>query len=189
MGVIIMNKQEGCIFCRKNFPYDYQLVSKAPNFWLFVLNINPQTDLHSLIVLNAEKAGHISDLTDENLPPKALEELGILLNRACKSIKAADREVAKVLVTSLNMGGKSEHLHFHLIPKRNNEKVRTVADPEKDGGGMFFMARKEIVVDTYKDFLNSTTGGEGEELICKIREATKSQVIRNAEALRKTFDW
>jgi len=184
-----MDKQVGCIFCGKDFPYDYQLVSNAPIFWLFVLNINPQADLHSLIVLNAEKAGHISDLSDEHLPKEALDELGILLSRASKSIKAADLSVAKVLVTSLNMGKNSEHLHFHLIPKRGEEKVRTVNDPDKDGGGMFFMARKEIVVDTYKDFLKSTTGSEYEELICKIWEATKSQVTRNAQALRKTFEW
>ena len=183
-----MDKQEGCVFCRKDFPYDYQLVSKAPKFWLFVLNMNPQTDLHSLIVLNAEKAGHICDLTDENLSSKALEELGILFSRACKAIKTADSEVEKVLITSLNMGEKSNHLHFHLIPKRSNEKVKTVANPEKDGGGMFFMARKEIVVDTYKDFLNSTTGGEGEELICRISEATKKQVARNAKVLRSKFE-
>jgi diadenosine tetraphosphate (Ap4A) HIT family hydrolase len=184
-----MDKEAGCIFCRKDFPEPYQLVSEDPKFWLFVLNINPQTDLHSLIVLNAKKVGHISDLTDENLPPPALEELGILLNRACKAIRAADTEVEKVLITSLNMGEKSEHLHFHLIPKRSNEKVKTVANPKKDGGGMFFMARKEIVVDTYKDFLTSITGSEGEELIGKIKKATKKQVSRNTQILKSKFEW
>lgn len=93
-----------------------------------------------MIVLNAEKVGHCSDMTDENLPPKALLELGKLLNRACKSIKGVDSEVETVLITSLNMGDNSRHLHFHLIPKRKHEKVRTVADPNKDGGGMFFIA-------------------------------------------------
>ena len=157
-----------CIFCKKDFPHDYQLVSKAPDFWLFVLNIKPQTDLHSLIVLKK----HISDISDDQLSLETLKELGILLNRVCKSIKAVDPKISKVLVTSLNIGKNSKHLHFHLIPKRANEKVRTVADPEKKGGGMSFMARKEIVVDTYKDFLKSTTGSD--ELDCKIIEATKS---------------
>ena len=114
-------------------------------------SITLDLDLHGMIVLNAERVGHCNDLTDEHLLPEALSELGKLLNRACKSIKGVDLEVDTVLITSLTLGENSRHLHFHLIPKRKNEKVRTVAAPDECGGGMFFIARKEIVVDTYKD--------------------------------------
>jgi diadenosine tetraphosphate (Ap4A) HIT family hydrolase len=187
--VISMDKQPDCVFCKKDFPCDYQLVSGAPGHWLFVLNVNPQTDLHGMIVLNAEKAGHCRDLAAEDLPQEAVSELGKLLSQACKSIKAVDPEVDTVLITSLNMGEDSRHLHFHLIPKRKNEKVRRVANPDEDGGGMFFMARKEIVVDTYSDFIRSTTNCEAEHLISEIREAQKKQITRNVEKLRQKFQW
>ena len=184
-----MEKQVGCIFCRKDFPCQYQLISDAPDYWLFVLNVDPQTDLHSMIVLNAEKAGHCRDMTDDDLPQDALSELGKLLNRACKSIKTVDLEIDTVLITSLNMGENSHHLHFHLIPKRKNEKVRAVANPEEDGGGMFFMARKEIVVDTYKDLIRTTTDCEADHLISEIKEAQRKQIIRNVEKLKVNFQW
>jgi diadenosine tetraphosphate (Ap4A) HIT family hydrolase len=182
-----MDKQAGCIFCGKDFPCHYQLVSDAPDYWLFVLNIDPQTDLHGMIVLKAEKAGHCRDLTE--VPLNALPELGKVLSLACKSIKAVDLEVETVMITSLNTGDKFPHLHFHLIPKRNNEKVRTVSNPDEDGGGMFFIARKEIVVDTYKDLIGSTTDCEAEHIISEIKEAQRKQIVRNVQKLKKKFQW
>lgn len=184
-----MDKQLGCDFCGNDFPCDYQLVSGAPKCWLFVLNSNPQTDLHGMIVLKPKKGKHCADLTGEHLPRKALPELNKLLRRACQSIKEVDDTVETVMITSLNLGEKSRHLHFHLIPKRKKEKVRTVNNPCEDGGGMFFMARKEIVVETYKDFLRSTTGCEAEYLICEIRKAQKKQIARNVEKLKRKFQW
>jgi len=134
---------------------------------------------------------HCRDMADENFRkiPKALEELGRVLNLACKSIKAVDQEIETVLITSLNLGENSHHLHFHLIPKRKSEKVRSISNPCEDGGGMFFMARKEIVVDTYKELINSTTNCEAEHLISNIREAQRKQIIKNVSKLKKKFLW
>ena len=56
------------------------------------------------------------------------------------SIKAVDPEIDMVIIASINLGDKPRHLHFHLIPKRKNEKVRRLSNPCEDGAGMFFMA-------------------------------------------------
>ena len=188
-----MNREPDCSFCRSDFPSKYQLISDAPKFWFFVSNISPQTDYHCLIVLKAEvvdKYGHISDLSDEKIPDEVMREFGILLKKACMSIKKSDSSIEKVLVASLNTGEHSKHLHFHLIPKRSEETIKTVNDPGKDGGGMFFLARKEIVHDTFYDFLKSTTGNDmGEDLNCKIKEATKDRVRDNTLRLKENFTW
>ena len=96
------NNETECIFCNKGeFPKPFQVVSEAPEYWLFVLDIKPQTDFHSLIVLKAEaveKIGHIEDFGDDRLPKKAIEEFGTLLNKACVSIKACDPNIEKVLI-------------------------------------------------------------------------------------------
>jgi diadenosine tetraphosphate (Ap4A) HIT family hydrolase len=90
---------------------------------------------------------------------------------------------------SLNTGEGSQHLHFHLLPKRIEEQIKTVNDPTKDGGGMFFLARKEIIIDTFSDFLKSTTGCASGKLMNNIKEATKEKVAGNAENLKNHFKW
>ena len=187
-----MKRETNCVFCRSNFPSDYQLVSADPKYWNFLLNRDPQCDYHCLIVLKAEAVeifGHIGDLGDCRLPDEAMEELGILLKKACISIKACDPNIEKVLVVSLNTGKGSQHLHFHLIPKRIEEQVKTINNPTEDGGGMFFLARKEIVVDTFSDFLKSTTGCASGKLMNNIKEVTKEKVTENAKKLKKNFKW
>jgi diadenosine tetraphosphate (Ap4A) HIT family hydrolase len=183
-------RKTNCVFCRNDFPLDYQLVSET-QYWFFVLNIKPQCNFHCLIVLKAEiidRKGHISDLGDKRLPDEAMRELGILLKSASIAIKKSDPTIKKILVASLNTGEKSQHLHFHLIPKRVRESIKTVNNPKKDGGGMFFLARKEMVVDTFTDFLKSITGNESSNLIESMEKATKTNVQRNAQILKKNFE-
>ncbi len=117
-----------------------------------------------------------------------MKEFGLLLKRACISIKKADPKIRGILVVSLNAGKGTGHLHFHLIPRRQGEPIKTVNNPREDGGGMFFLGRKEIVVDTFSDFLNSTTGNESNKLKEKIRNATKNKVRKNAQELRTIFE-
>lgn len=52
---------------------------------------------------------------------------------------------------------------------------------------MFFIGRKEIVVDTFSDFLEQTTGKESRELINKVQKATKRKIRNNAQQLRAEF--
>jgi diadenosine tetraphosphate (Ap4A) HIT family hydrolase len=187
-----MNRKDGCAFCKHNFPDDYQLVSKEPEYWVFLLNRDPQCDYHGLIVLKAEaidKLGHISDLGDDRLPEKAMKELGILLGKACISIKSSDPTIERLLIASLNTGQTSHHLHFHLIPKRYDEPVKVVNKPCENGGGMFFLARKEIVVDTFSDYLKSTTGNESDKIIDNIKDATKCRISENVTKVRNNFKW
>ena len=179
-----MDKQAGCVFCEKDFPYDYQLVSDAPNYWLFVLNIEPQTDLHGMLVLKR----HVYGLTDNRLSNRAMEEFGVLLKKACISIKKADSSIQKIIVVSLNIGKKSKHLHFHLIPKRRREPVKMPNKPKEDGNGMFFLGRKEIAASTFSDFVNSTTGNKSRDLIKRIEEATTDKITKNAQQLKTIFE-
>ena len=180
-------RRNKCTFCKSDFPESYQVVSNKPKYWLFILNRAPQTDFHSLIVFKAA-VGHISSLNDRGLPDEAMTELGILLKKACISIKKADRNIERILIISLNTGKGSQHLHFHLVPTRRKEPIRMVNKPREDGGGMFFLGRKEIVVDTFPDFLKSTTGNKGNGLIEKINTATKYKVKKNAQQLRTIFE-
>lgn len=62
-----------------------------------------------------------------------------------------------------------------------------VNNPCEDDGGMFFIGRKEIVVDTFSDFLEQTTGKESRELINKVQKATKRKIRNNAQQLRAEF--
>ncbi len=187
-----MNRKNDCTFCRKDFPKDYQLVSKDPPNWLFILNRDPQCDYHAIIVLKAktiEKYGHISDLCDDRLPDDAVRELGLLLKKAGMSIKKTDPTVEKILIASLNTGEATQHLHFHLIPKRYSEPVKVINKPCVDGGGMLFLARKEIVVDTFSDFPASTTGDNADKLMHDIKIAKKKRVTENAYRLQRNFKW
>jgi diadenosine tetraphosphate (Ap4A) HIT family hydrolase len=181
-----LKRKKHCTFCKRDFPENYQVISSKPKYWLFILSRGPQTDFHSLIVFKAD-IGHISELSDRSLPEEALIELGILLRRACVSIKKVDRGIDKILMVSLNAGKGSKHLHFHLIPKRTGELITMVNNPREDGGGMFFIGRKEIVVDTFSDFLEQTTGNESRELIKKVKKATKRKIRNNAQQLRAEF--
>ena len=80
-------------------------------------------------------------------------------------------------------------MHVHLIPKKRGEFVKTVNSPCEDGGGMFFLARKEIVAETFSEFLKFTTGDMNEELICKTKEGTRKRVTDNTLRLRDKFSW
>ena len=185
------NRKDNCVFCKNGFPHDYQLVSKAPRYWILILSVEPQCDFHCLIVLKAsiiDKIGHISHVGDKRLPYEVMSELGSVLNKFSIAITKSDSTIEKILVVSLNTGKGSEHLHFHLIPKRYEEPVKMVNKPDEDGGGMFFLGRKEIVASTFSDFLDSTTGTESEELKNKIIKATKAKVTKNAQRLRKIFN-
>jgi len=184
-------RKDNCIFCRDDFPYDYQLVSAAPEYWTLVLNIEPQCDFHCLIVLKAsivDKIGHISDVGDKRVPDRAMCELGILIKKASLALKDSDPTIEKIFAVSLNTGKTSKHIHFHLIPKRFKEQVKTVNNPKEDGGGMFSLARKEIVLDTYRCILKLTTGKNGCKLIKTIDNATADRVKRNAKILKKNFE-
>lgn len=183
-----------CIFCNSNFPTEDQLISDEPDSWLFVYNINPQTDYHCMVVLKKEvflkrNIAHVDNIGDSNLPDDILKELGIVLNRACRSIRCGSESIDKVLIASLNTGKGSSHLHFHLIPKRKDEKIRTVHDPDKEGGGLFFMARKEIVVDTFGKYMDSICGDESDRIKGEIKAAKKRKIKANVELLRKNFNW
>ena len=179
-----MDKQAKCDFCGKGFPHKYQLVSDFPDHWYFVLNIKPQTDLHGMIVLK----DHAYGLTDNRCSNKAMDEFGVLLKKACISIQKADITIQKILVVSLNIGKKSKHLHFHLIPKRREEPVKMLTNPKEDGNGMFFLGRKEITASTFGDFVNSTTGNKGRDFIKDIDEATKDKITKNAQQLKSIFE-
>jgi len=184
-------RKDNCVFCKDNFPYDYQLVSAAPKYWFLILNAEPQCDFHCLIVLKAsiiDKIGHISHMGDKRLPDEAMGEFGLLLKKASVAIKKSDSTVEKILAVSLNTGKNSKHIHIHLIPKRVKEQVKAVNNPKEDGGGLFFLARKEILLDTFRDFLKSTTGDRSNILIKNIDNATKARVSSNAKILKKNFE-
>jgi diadenosine tetraphosphate (Ap4A) HIT family hydrolase len=177
-------KKNNCTFCREKFPDSYQVVSRKPKDWLFMLNREPQSDLHCMLVFKR----HVYGLTDNQLSKRAMEEFGVLLKKACISIKRADSSIQKILVVSLNIGKGSKHLHFHLIPKRWGEPVKMLNKPTEDGNGMFFLGRKEIAASLFVDFLNSTTGTKRKELKNKIKKATKAKVTKNAQRLSKIFN-
>jgi diadenosine tetraphosphate (Ap4A) HIT family hydrolase len=177
-------KKNNCDFCREKFPDSYQVVSRKPKDWLFMLNREPQSDFHSMLVFKR----HVYGLTDNRLSSRAMEEFGVLLKKACISIKNADSSIQKILVVSLNIGKGSKHLHFHLIPKRWGEPVKMLNKPREDGNGMFFLGRKEIAASLFVDFLNSTTGTKSEELKNKIKKTTKAKVTKNAQRLSKIFN-
>jgi diadenosine tetraphosphate (Ap4A) HIT family hydrolase len=184
-------RKDDCVFCKNDFPCDYQLVSDAPEYWLLILNKEPQCDFHCLIVLKAsivDKIGHISHVGDKRLPNEAMRELGLLLKKVSIAIKKSDETIDKILVVSLNIGKTSRHMHVHLIPKGKKEKIKTFSNPREDGGGMFFLARKEIVLDTFEDILKATTGDESKNLIDDIDKATKARLERNAKILKENFE-
>ena len=184
-------RKDNCVFCGNDFPYDYQLVSDAPEYWLLILNIEPQCDFHCLIVLKAsivDEIGHISDVGDKRIPDRAMCELGLLIKKASVAMKKSDPTIEKILAVSLNTGKTSKHIHFHLIPKRFKEQVKTVNNPKEDGGGMFFLARKEIVLDTYRCILKSITGKDSHKLIKNIDKVIMDRVERNAKILKKNFE-
>ena len=54
---------------------------------------------------------------------------------------------------------------------------------------MFFLARKEIVVDTYSDYLKSTTGNESEKISEYIKTATMCRIKENVIKVRNNFKW
>ena len=184
-------RKNGCVFCKNNFPDDYQLVSALPEYWILVLNVEPQCDFHCIIVLKAsiiDRIGHISHVGDKRLPDEAMIELGLLLKKASIAMKKSDHTIDKILLASLNTGKTSKHMHVHLIPKRLKEHVKTINNPREDGGGLFFLARKEIILDTFKSFLKSTTGDESNKLITAIDNATKDRVKWNAKILKENFE-
>jgi len=149
-----------------------------------MLNREPQSDFHCMLVYKR----HVYGLTDNRLSYRAMEEFGVLLKKACKSIKKADSTIQKILVVSLNIGRGSKHLHFHLIPKRRGEPVKMLNKPKEDGNGMFFLGRREIAASLFRDFLNSTTGTKSKELEKEIKKATKAKVTKNAQRLRRIFN-
>lgn len=111
------------------------------------------------------------------------------MHKAAKAIKACSSDIERVLIVSLSTGHGSKHLHFHLIPKRFGGAVKTVNDPEVDGGGMFFLVRKEIVADTFREFLKSTASCLADKLLSGINKAVKERVATNTGLLKEKFHW
>lgn len=188
-----MKNNSDCRFCSNKFPITYQVISRKPSNWLVVHNIDPQTDFHCMVVLKKDvsrksKSGHIESISDDNLPSVALNELGKVLNIASRAIMASSKDIDRVLLASLNTGKKSSHLHFHLIPKRKDEKLKTVHDPCKEGGGLFFLARKEIVVDTFDEYIGSTTGSKSNKIKRDLHKAKEAKVRSNVKLLRRHFN-
>ena len=172
-------------------------MSSKPKHWLFVHNKNPHTDYHCLVILKREAMGsvgldHVSDIggfedTKESL--EVLSELGRVLNRAARAIKDCSSDIERVLIVPMNTGRGSKHLHFHLLPKLVGEAVKTVNNPKVDGGGMFFLARKEIVADTFREFLKSTASCMADRLLSDISMAVTERVTTNTRLLREKFHW
>lgn len=192
-----MKQDETCVFCRNDFTASYQLVSSDPKYWLFIHNKNPHTDYHCLVILkreamesaNTDHIGDIAGLDDSERSSEILSELGRVLNRAARAIKACSPDIERVLMASLSTGHGSKHLHFHLIPKRCDETVKTVNNLELDGGGMFFLARKEIAADTFREFIKSRSGCMTDKLLSDIDKAVAERVAMNTELLREKFQW
>ena len=180
------------ILDRTKFPVSFQLISDRPTYWLFVLNLKPQADFHSLVVLKPDVihgVPHVTEFDDDKLPDEAVKELGMVIKQAYKALRSADDRIDKILLASLNAGQNSQHLHLHLIPKYKDEVMKTVNEPGKDGGGIFFLARKEIVTDTLCDFLHSTTRKAGENLCLRVTAAVNSRIEANARQLYQCFQW
>lgn len=116
-----LKKKERCTFCKPDFPEEYQVISSKPKYWFFILNRNPQADFHSLIVFKAV-VGHISELSDTNLPDEAVIELGVLLKKACVSIKRVDRGIDKILMVSLN-AEKDQSIYISILFPREPTNV------------------------------------------------------------------
>jgi diadenosine tetraphosphate (Ap4A) HIT family hydrolase len=185
-----MARQNSCVFCDPKFPHDYQIIDDSKKYWFFVHNINPHWDYHCLIVLKPQvfdNVNHCPSLSDVKFDDQVMLELGPLLNKACRTIKACSPEIESVFITALGAGDGSKHLHFHLIPKRRDEQVKTLHNPKTDGGGMFFLARKEIMVDGLHDYLKTTTGGKADILFSEIDEAVKKRVKDNTKLLKKKY--
>jgi diadenosine tetraphosphate (Ap4A) HIT family hydrolase len=171
-----------CIFCKKTFPLERLLVSDKPKHWYLVHNLRPVCDFHCLLVLK----NHDQDISSENLSPEVLHELGILLNKACLAIKKCSNDIKTVTVSSLNSWENSKHLHFHLIPIFKDEQVKRVNKP-LDGGGFFYLWRKEITDDTFDEYIETTCWEYSWKILHSIQEAIERRTSQNTELLREYF--
>lgn len=186
----LKTSQSKCFFCSEEFPDPSLLISGESKHWYLVHSKQPQTKLHCLLVLKPSSMPpefHVQQLADLTFCPHALTELGILLGKASKALRACSDKIVNVLVVSLNTGVSSKHLHFHLIPVWYGESVKTVANSISDGGGMFFLARKEVVVDTVDSVIQSICGDSADSVKYFILEATYQESIKNVLALRKSY--
>lgn len=173
---------ESCIFCQENFPLSYQLISDQPDFWYFVHNISPMNNFHSLLVYKI----HTNGMGNWELPKWAVDELWTLLQLCSKVILESSEDIERVNIVSLNSWNWSKHLHYHLIPIFKNEIVKKVNSSE-DGGWFTHLSIKEILDDSFIDYIKSICGEKSEWIINKIFNARMIQVKKNTILLRKKF--
>ena len=106
-------------------------------------------------------------------------------------------EVPMVLQQYVKFNNVGEATTVMQVIDRFNQRLDLIvekADNKKSAGIDVFIsgldrARKEIVEDTFSDFLKSTTGDKSNKLICCIKKARKKKVKENTKRLKEKFQW
>jgi histidine triad (HIT) family protein len=112
---------EDCIFCKI---VSGQIPSEKiweNDFAVAFLDIGPVSDGHTLIVSKK----HYKNLSQ--CPPEYLSGMLAELNRIAKAVTdAVDLQGYNLLCNNGRVAGQLvDHLHFHIIPRKNGDKVLT----------------------------------------------------------------
>jgi ATP adenylyltransferase len=109
----------GCVFCSLAADVDNAALVIARSKHVFVtLNLYPYNNGH-LLVVPYEHVG-----SQEDMPPEALADLMLMVNRAIAALRKAYNPAAFNLGANIGAAagaGIAEHYHFHIVPRWNGD--------------------------------------------------------------------
>ncbi|MFN8447271.1 MAG: HIT domain-containing protein [Anaerolineae bacterium] len=110
---------EGCVFCTLAADFDNatQVIARSEHVFV-TLNLYPYNNGHLMVV----PYEHVQ--SQEQLPPEALTDLMLTVNRALAALRKAYNPQAFNIGANIGAAagaGISEHYHFHVVPRWNGD--------------------------------------------------------------------
>jgi len=116
----LIKKESGCVFCRIVSGQIPARVVYSDEHFIAFLDINPAAPAHTLLVPKK----HIESIT--KLPSDVAARLGLALKKVSDAvIRAVDAQGLNVIQNNGAVAGQLvPHIHFHLIPRFENDKLK-----------------------------------------------------------------
>lgn len=114
--------EEDCVFCkivRKKIPAEF--IGESNNF-IAILDAHPKTEGHTLVIPKK----HYVNLLD--VPNKLAEEmLGLIKKIAFEILNKKQGDGFNIIMNNLPPAGQVVmHAHVHVIPRKDNDGLRTI---------------------------------------------------------------
>lgn len=170
-----------CIFCSEFFPLDYQIIYEF-KFWYFIYEINPMRDFHCMLISKEHYWG-IEEVDDLEI----LQDIWRAIKVCVDTMKRSSKNIKSISILSLNLWKCTKHLHFHLIPIFYTDNIKNINNYIEDWSWINFLANKEVVQDSYQNYIKSIFWNKSDILLKKINNILRKTIKENVLILKNNL--